>query len=76
MNLIHKTSAITYSILHTGFQSFKNRIREELSATSGVNLDDILDDDSLYKIYQNGESAEYVVASINGPCVDLDDDAA
>ena len=76
MNLFQKTSAITFSILHPGFQVFKNRIREELSATSGVFLDDILDDDSLYKIYRNGESAEYVVASINGPMVEFDDEEA
>jgi hypothetical protein len=76
MNLFHKTSAITFSILHPGFQVFKDRIREELSATSGVYLDDIMDDDSLYKIYRDGESAEFVVASINGPMVDFDDEEA
>ncbi|MBQ3840501.1 MAG: hypothetical protein IKJ76_03715 [Fibrobacter sp.] len=76
MNLFHKTSAITFSILHPGFQVFKDRIREELSATSGVYLDDVMDDDSLYKIYRDGESAEFVVASINGPMVDFDDDEA
>ena len=76
MNLFQKTSAITFSVLHSGFQTFKNRIREELSAASGINLDDVLDEDSLYKIYRNGESAEYVAASIIGPCVNLDDDAA
>ena len=33
-------------------------------------------DDSLYKIYRDGESAEFVVASINGPMVDFDDEEA
>ena len=75
MNLFHKTSAITFSILHPGFQVFKDRIREELSTTSGILLDDIMDDDSLYKIYRDGESAEFVVASINGP-MEFDDDEA
>jgi hypothetical protein len=35
-----------------------------------------MDDDSLYKIYRDGESAEFVVASINGPMVDFDDEEA
>lgn len=67
MKLLHKTSAISFYRIHTGFQAFKNRIREELSSrTSGVNLDDVLNDDDLYSFYRNGDSADFVAASLGG----------
>lgn len=70
MKLLRKTSAISFYKIHTGFQAFKNRIREELNSTSsGVNLDDVLNDDDLYSFYRNGESADFVAASLGG-CID------
>ena len=66
MKIIHKTSAISFYMIHSGFSSFKNRIREELSATSGINLDDVLDEQSLYNYYRSGETPDFVAASICG----------
>lgn len=51
----------------SGFQLYKARIREVLDATSGVNLDDFLDDDSLRAYYRNGDSAEFVAAALCTP---------
>lgn len=64
MKLFHKTSALSFYMIHTGFMNFKARIKEELNATSGENLDDILDDDALQVFYRNGESPDFVAASI------------
>lgn len=46
----------------SGFQMFKIRVREVLDATSGINLEDFLDDDNLHAYYRNGYSAEFVAA--------------
>ncbi|MCF0224465.1 MAG: hypothetical protein HUK20_09355 [Fibrobacter sp.] len=64
MKLLHRTSALPFCIIHTGFMVFKDRIREILGATSGDNLEDMMDDDALHAYYRNGESAEFVAASI------------
>lgn len=64
MKMLHRTSALSFYMIHTGFLNFKTRIAEELSATSGVNLDDVVDDDTLHVLYRNGESPDFVAASI------------
>lgn len=69
MKLLHKTSAISFYMIHSGFLTFKNRISEELSSTCGINLEDVVNDDDLYSFYRNGDSAEYVAAAIGG-CMD------
>ncbi len=74
MKLLHKTSTLSFYLIHTGFQTFKSRLREILNATSGVNLEDVLDDDRLSVYYRNGDSPEFVAAAIIGPCVDMDDE--
>lgn len=74
MKLLHKTSTISFYLIHTGFQTFKNRIREILNLTSKVNLEDVIDDTSLGVYYRNGDSPEFVAASIIGPIIDMDDD--
>lgn len=65
MKLLHKTSVLSYYLLRSGFQLFKSRVKEELSATSGANLDDIIDDDDLHTYYRNGDSPEFVAATVN-----------
>ena len=70
MNLLHKTSAISFYKIHSGFIAFKNRIREVLGATSEINLDDVMNDDDLYSFYRNGESADFVAAAIGGSIAD------
>ena len=65
MKMFQKTqTAALYYLLHTGFQAFKARIKDELTSTSGVNLEDIMDDSNLYAYYQQGESADFVAACI------------
>lgn len=70
MNLLHKTSAISFYKIHSGFVAFKSRIREVLGATSEINLDDVMNDDDLYSFYRNGESADFVAAAIGGSVAD------
>ncbi|MBO7413595.1 MAG: hypothetical protein J6U20_08040 [Fibrobacter sp.] len=71
MNLLHKTSAISFYKIHSGFVAFKRRIREELGATaSEVNLEDVMNDDDLYSFYRNGDSPDFVAATIGGSMVD------
>jgi hypothetical protein len=65
MKLLHKTQAAAYYLFHPGFQTFKERIKDELNTTSGLNLDDIMDDSNLYAYYQQGESADFVAACIS-----------
>ena len=72
MKLLHKTSAIPFYLIHTGFQAFKCRLREILSATSGLTLEDYIDDESLGTYYRNGDSPEYIAAAIIGPDMDID----
>lgn len=74
MKLLHKTSTLSFYRIHTGFLTFKNRIKEILNATSKINLEDLIDDDSLCAFYRNGDSADFVAATIIGPSFDLDDD--
>lgn len=76
MNAIHKTSAISFYLITSGFQTFKNRIQEELSAVSGASLMDILDDKELLQYYRRGESADFVVSRICGVEEDWDEDLA
>jgi len=74
MKPFHKTSAITFYLINSGFTAFKNRIREELSAISSIPLESLIDDASLQSYYRSGESADFVAASIAGPCIEFDDD--
>ena len=69
MKMLQKTqtTALHY-LFHTGFQTFKERIKDELTSTSGVNLEDIMDDSNLYAYYQQGESADFVAACIAAYC--------
>lgn len=66
MKIFHKTSAISFSLLHSGFQAFKKRVCEIVCATSLVNIDDYMDDDQLCSFYRSGESPEYVAAMVTG----------
>lgn len=59
-------SSFAFYLLHSGFQVFKQRLRQELGARYGSELEDYVDDDVLYPYYQCGESTEYVLASIVG----------
>ena len=59
MRLIHKTSAISFRLFHTGFQTFKDRIREELSTVSRFTLDSVIDDASLYSYYRSGNKLRF-----------------
>jgi len=72
MKLLHKTSALSFYLIHSGFKAFKNRVKEELAASGGGNLDDFIDDDSLHAFYRNGESPDYVAASLWNPVLDED----
>lgn len=76
MKLLHKTSAISFYLIHTGFQSFKSRLREILSTTSNATLEDYVDDDTLCAYYRNGDSPEFVAAAIIGPYGDADEELA
>ena len=69
MKMLQKTQTTAlYYLFHTGFQTFKERIKDELTFTSGVNLEDIMDDSNLYAYYQQGESADFVAACIAAYC--------
>ena len=69
MKLLQKTPATAlYYLFHPGFQTFKERIKDELTSTSGVNLEDVMDDSNLYAYYQQGESADFVAACIAAYC--------
>ena len=69
MKMLHKTqTAALYYLFHTGFQTFKERIKDELTSTSGVNLEDVMDDSNLYAYYQQGELADFVAACIAACC--------
>ncbi|SHK99676.1 MULTISPECIES: hypothetical protein [unclassified Fibrobacter] len=69
MKMLQKTQTTAlYYLFHTGFQTFKERIKDELTSTSGVNLEDVMDDSNLYAYYQQGESADFVAACIAACC--------
>ena len=69
MKLFHKTpAAALYYLFHPGFQTFKERIKDELTTTTSVNLEDVMDDSNLYAYYQQGESADFVAACIAAYC--------
>ena len=82
MKLFHKTSALSFYMIHSGFLAFKTRVKEELDAAGGGNLDDLLDDDSLHayyrngdspdSYYRNGDSPDYVAASLWNPVLEED----
>lgn len=59
-------SSFAFYLLHSGFQVFKQRLSQELSARHGHELEDYVDDDMLYPYYQGGESTEYVLNRIVG----------
>ena len=56
MKPIHKTSAISFYLINSGFKAFKNRIREELSAICSTPLESLVDDSSLQVYYRSGIS--------------------
>jgi len=64
MKLFHKTSALSFYLIHSGFKAFKTRVKEELAVAGGGNLDDFIDDDSLHAYYRNGDSPDYVAAAL------------
>ena len=69
MKMLQKTQTTAlYYLFHTGFQTFKERIKDELTSTSGVNLEDVMDYSNLYAYYQQGESADFVAACIAACC--------
>ncbi|MCF0223155.1 MAG: hypothetical protein HUK20_02705 [Fibrobacter sp.] len=59
-------------LLLSGYQLFKTRVKEVLDATADVNLDDVLDDEHLHAYYRNGDSAEFVAASLWNPALEED----
>ena len=73
MKPIHKTSAISFYLINSGFQAFKTRVREELGSICSASLESLIDDTVLQHYYRSGESADFVAASLAGPCMDLDD---
>ena len=73
MKPFHKTSAIPFYLINSGFQAFKNRVREELGSICSTSLETLIDDTELQHYYRSGESADFVAASLAGPCMDLDD---
>ncbi|WP_298768284.1 hypothetical protein [uncultured Fibrobacter sp.] len=72
MRFFHKTSALSFYLIHSGFKAFKDRVKEELAATGGGNLDDLMDDDSLHAYYRNGDSPDYVAATLWNPVMEED----
>lgn len=72
MRLFHKTSALSFYLIHSGFKAFKDRVKEELAASGGGNLDDFLDDASLHTYYRNGDSPDYVAATLWNPVLEED----
>lgn len=61
-----RAPSFAYYLLHTGFQVFKKRLREELVSTRGLELDECADDECLYPLYQRGESMNYVMERLCG----------
>lgn len=60
------SSSFSFYLLRSGFQVFKKRLREELVSRRGIELDEFADDESLYPLYQRGESMEYVMERLCG----------
>jgi len=74
MRLLHKNPAISLRLITSGFQVFKERLQAILNTSCGLLLEDVIDDDSLCIYYRNGDSPEFVAATITGPCFDSDED--
>ena len=70
MKLFHKTSALSFYMIHSGFKVFKARVKEELDSMGGGNLDDFIDDDSLHAYYRNGDSPDFVASSLWNPALE------
>lgn len=68
MKMFHKTPSLSMYLINSGFQSYKKRIVEELGATSDVNLEDYIDEDSLYGFYRSGESPDFIAARLGACC--------
>lgn len=66
MKTLKNSTSLALYILHSGFQAFKLRLREELFAYRGINLDNYADDESLYCYYQRGEPLTYVIERLCG----------
>jgi hypothetical protein len=66
MNILRKPVSLSISLLTSGFQAFKTRIRQELQLRRGVNLEDFADDESLYAFYLRGEPEDYVLDALCG----------
>ncbi|MDR1758925.1 MAG: hypothetical protein LBR60_00165 [Fibrobacter sp.] len=68
MKTLGKTSRIHYSgyFFVSGFQVFKERLREELITSKGIHLDYYADDETLYSYYLQGESIPYMLDALCG----------
>jgi len=59
-------SSFAFYLLHSGYQVFKKRLRDELASTRGVELDEFADDETIYPLYQRGESMNFVMERLCG----------
>jgi|GEM_PF-6141654 len=59
-------SSFGFYLLQNGFQVFRRRLEEELLVARGLMLSDVADDEVLYRLYQHGEPASFVIAGICG----------
>ena len=60
------SSSFAFYLLHSGFQVFKSRLREEMESRCGVELDEVVDDETLFPLYRQGEPTEYVMERLCG----------
>jgi len=58
--------SFAFYLLSNGFQVFRRRLEQELMVAKGVSLSECADDESLFRMYQQGEPTSYVMASICG----------
>lgn len=72
MRLFNRTSSLSFYLIHSGFKAFKARVKEELAAAGGGNLDDFIDDDCLHTYYRSGESPDFVAAALWNPVLEED----
>ncbi len=66
MKAFKRPAYLALYILHSGFQAFKLRLREELFVCRGINLDNYADDEYLFRYYQRGEPVSYVIERLCG----------
>jgi hypothetical protein len=61
-----QSASFAFYLLHSGYKLFKKRLREELSSAHGLDLEECVDDESLYPLYQEGESTTFVMERLCG----------